>query len=177
LAKRVNFGIVYGMSSYGLSRELGIEVAEAENFINEYFERYKGVKRYMDDIYEQALGRGYVETLLGRRRSLSDILSTNAQSREFARRQAINTPIQGSCADLIKIAMVRIYQQLQKRGLKTKMIIQIHDELVFDVPGEEFDEVKGLAKEYMEKALSLNVPIEVNLKSGPNWGAMVKLTA
>jgi len=134
------------------------------------------VKRYIDTVYEQAESRGYVETILGRRRNLPDINSSNMMMREFARRQAVNAPIQGSCADLIKLAMVRIYRELVSRSLSTKLILQIHDELVFDVPEKELDTVKIFIKEYMESALKLTVPVKVNLKVGSNWGDMQALS-
>jgi len=175
LAKRVNFGIIYGMSSYGLSKELHISTQEAQQFIDDYFRRYQGVRHYIDTVYRQVESRGYVETILGRRRNLPDINSSNLQMREFARRQAVNAPIQGSCADLIKLAMVRIYRELTRRRLKTKLILQIHDELIFDVPEDECDSVSVFIREYMENVWELAVPIRVNLKVGNNWGQMQTL--
>ena len=172
MAKKVNFGIVYGMSSFGLSRELKISPAEAQNFIDDYFKRYSKIKEYIDKTHVQAEKKGFVTTILGRRRKLSDINSSNIQLKEFARRQAINAPIQGSCADLIKVAMVRIDKELTKRRLKTKLIMQIHDELVFDVAPGELEEVKVFIKKYMEEAIKLIVPVKVNLKAGKNWGQM-----
>ncbi len=172
IAKRVNFGIIYGMSDYGLAKELKIDVAAARNFIDDYFGRYRGVKSYIERIYEQVEETGYVETILGRRRLLPDIKSSNMGLREFARRQAVNAPIQGSWADLIKLAMVRIFREFKQRRLRAKLILQIHDELVFDVPESERVQVLALAREHMEGALSLTVPIKVNLKTGKNWGAM-----
>jgi len=169
IAKRVNFAILYGMSPFGLSKELKVSTEEAESFITEYFARYPKVKVFIDKINEQAQKDGFVRTILGRKRYLPDFNSPQLQLREFARRQAINTPIQGSCADLIKIAMIKIYQELKKRKLKTKMIIQIHDELVFDVPKEELKEVKDIIKLNMEQSLELSVPIKVNIKYGNNW--------
>lgn len=175
IAKKVNFGIVYGISSFGLSRELKISPAQAQNFIDDYFQRYPKVKEYMNKTYLQAEKQGFVTTILGRRRRLPDINSSNLQLKEFARRQAINAPIQGSCADLIKVAMVRIDKELTKRELKTKLIMQIHDELVFDVAEGELKEVKVFIKKYMEEAVKLIVPVKVNLKSGKNWGKMTLL--
>jgi DNA polymerase-1 len=169
LAKRVNFGIVYGMSAYGLSKELKISPEEAQRFIDDYFSRYPKVKEYIERICKEAEDKGYVKTILGRRRSLADIKSNNLQLREFSRRQAINAPIQGSCADLIKMAMVTIQREFQKRKLKAKMIIQIHDELLFDVPPQEVKEVAEVVKRSMEEGVKLKVPIEVNLKVGKNW--------
>lgn len=172
IAKRVNFGIVYGMSSYGLSKELKITPVEAQNFIDDYFKRYPKVKEYINKTYVQVEKKGFVTTILGRRRKLPDINSSNLHLREFARRQAINAPIQGSCADLIKVAMVRIDKELAKRGLKTKLIMQIHDELIFDVACNELETVKSVVKKHMEEAFKLMVPIKVNLKVGKNLGQM-----
>ena len=168
----MNFGIVYGMSSYGLSKELKISPAEAQNFINDYFNRYPKVKDYITKTMLKAEKEGFVTTILGRRRKLPDINSSNIQLKEFARRQAINAPIQGSCADLIKVAMVNIDKELVKRGLKTKLIIQIHDELVFDVAPNELGEIKAIVKKHMEQAIKLAVPVKVNLKAGQSWGRM-----
>ena len=172
VAKRVNFGIVYGMSSFGLSKELKISPIQAQNFIDDYFKRYPNVKGYITRTCRQAEKKGFVTTILGRRRKLPDINSSNLQLREFARRQAMNAPIQGSCADLIKIAMVNIDKELTKENLKTKLIMQIHDELVFDVASNELNKVKAIVKKYMEGAMNLAVKIKVNLKSGNSWGQM-----
>lgn len=176
LAKRVNFGIIYGMSSYGLAKELKISPQEAQIFIDSYFLRYQGVKRYINRLCLQAEKEGAVKTILGRKRRLFNIKSTNIQLKDMAYRQAINTPIQGSCADLIKIAMVRINRELKKQNLKTRLIMQIHDELVFDVPKEEVNTVKLLAKENMEKAMDLIVPIRIKMKVGHNWAQMESLS-
>ncbi|HIE35671.1 MAG TPA: DNA polymerase I, partial [Candidatus Omnitrophica bacterium] len=169
LAKRVNFGIIYGMSSYKLSKELNVSLHEAESFIESYFLRYPKIKEYIDKVVREAEERGYVKTILGRRRYLEDLKSPYSQLREFARRQAINTPIQGSCADLIKMAMVRIYQEFKRRNLKSKLIIQIHDELLFDVFPQELEEVVRIVKRNMQECIKLDVPIKVNLKWGKNW--------
>lgn len=175
VAKRVNFGIIYGMSSYGLSKELKISSLEAQNFIDDYFERYPGVKSYMNNICIQVEETTFVKTILGRRRFLKDINSSDVQLIEFARRQAINAPIQGSCADLVKIAMIRISAGLRNENLKAKLTIQIHDELIFDVPENELEQVKVLTKKHMEEAIELIVPIKVKLKFGKNWGQMEKV--
>lgn len=175
VAKRVNFGIIYGMSSYGLAKELKISVNEAQNFIDDYFNRFSQVREYIDSLYVQAKDKGYVETILGRKRRLPEMNSTNMQLREFARRQAINAPVQGSCADLIKIAMVRIFKELKDKNFKTKLIIQIHDELIFDVAASELEEVSKLIRKNMESALELSVPVKVNLEEGKNWGQMERL--
>ena len=172
IAKRVNFGIIYGMSSYGLSKELKISPHEAQNFIDDYFKRYADVKKYIDRVHEQVQAQGFVSTILGRKRRLPDINSPNIQLREFSRRQATNAPIQGSCADLTKVAMVRAFDKFNELKLKTKLIIQIHDELVFDVYPGELEAVKKIVRECMEEAIDLSVPIKVNLKVGLNWGEM-----
>ncbi|MCK9573010.1 MAG: DNA polymerase I [Candidatus Omnitrophica bacterium] len=170
LAKTVNFGITYGMSAYGLSRELNVGVTEADNFITDYFNRYPKVKNYIQAVYAQAQAEGYVKTILGRRRYLPDFKSNNLQIREFAARQAVNSPIQGSSADLIKLAMVKIHEESRKNNLKSKLIMQIHDELIFDVCPEELDELREIVKRNMEQSIKLSVPIEVKLKIGKNWG-------
>jgi DNA polymerase-1 len=170
LAKTVNFGITYGMSAYGLSRELNVGVTEADNFIADYFNRYPKVKNYIQTVYAQAQAEGYVKTILGRRRYLPDFKSNNLQIREFAARQAVNSPIQGSSADLIKLAMVKIHEESRKNNLKSKLIMQIHDELIFDVCPEELDELREIVKRNMEQSIKLSVPIEVKLKIGKNWG-------
>ncbi len=168
-AKRVNFGIVYGLTSFGLSRDLGITVDEAQGFIDAYFLRYPKVKDYMQEQITRAKKEGFVTTILGRRRYLPEVNNKNQSIRQLAERQAINTPIQGSASDLIKLAMVKIYEQIKTRALKTRMIIQIHDELVFDVPQEETGLFVGLARDKMENALKLDVPVKVDIKKGRNW--------
>lgn len=175
LAKRVNFGIIYGMGPYGLAQELGITPREAESFIGEYFLRYPKVGEYIQGICARLEKEGEVRTILNRKRFLPDFNSSNAGLREFARRQAVNTPIQGSCADLIKVAMLKIYKAFKQRKLKAKLIIQIHDELIFDLPQDEIEEVVDIVKENMEKSIVLNVPVEVNLKLGKNWADMEKI--
>jgi len=170
VAKRVNFGIIYGMSSYGLARELKITNIEAQNFIDDYFKRYPGVKAYSDEVKTQAKARGFVTTILGRQRKLPEIKSPNLQLREFALRQAINAPIQGSCADIIKLAMIKIYNELKQEKLQAKLTIQIHDELIFDLPKKELGKVSAIARKEMEGAVDLEIPVKVNLKAGRNWG-------
>ncbi|MBP7088220.1 MAG: DNA polymerase I [Candidatus Omnitrophica bacterium] len=172
LAKRVNFGIIYGMSSYGLAKELKISPQEAQTFIDSYFLRYQGVKRYINKLCLQAEEEGAVKTILGRKRRLFNLKSTNVQLKDMAYRQAINTPVQGSCADLIKVAMVRIDKEFTKQNLRTRLIMQIHDELVFDVPKNELGVIKSLVKEQMEKAMDLIVPVKVKMKAGRNWAQM-----
>ncbi|WP_449240387.1 DNA polymerase I [Desulfoscipio gibsoniae] len=168
-AKAVNFGIVYGISDFGLSRDIKVSRAEAGQYIRSYFERYSGVKEFIDRKIAEARDKGYATTLLNRRRYLPDILNRNRVIRAFGERTAINTPIQGSAADIIKLAMVRIHNELKSRHMATKMILQVHDELIFDVPPEELPVIKDMVREYMENALQLDVPLVVDLKLGPNW--------
>jgi DNA polymerase-1 len=172
LAKRVNFAILYGMSPYGLSQELNISVAQAEVFIQDYFLRYPKVKEYIQKIYREVEENGFVTTILGRKRYLPDFKSSNPQLKDFAMRQAINTPIQGSCADLIKVAMIRIYREFEDKRLQSKLIMQIHDELVFDVYQGELKTVCEIAGQEMKQSIKLNVPIEVNIKYGENWAQL-----
>jgi len=168
-AKVVNFGIIYGMSPYGLAKQLEIEPQEAARFIDSYFRLYPQVQQYMERIVEEAQERGYVTTLLGRRRYLPELHSDQGQVVAFARRTAINTPIQGTAADLIKLAMIRIQQALREGELSARMIIQIHDELVFEVPEKELARVQSLVRSHMENALDLSVPIRVDMGSGRTW--------
>ena len=169
-AKAVNFGIVYGQSKYGLAKSLGISNAEAQEFIDKYFTHYPGVKKYMDDKKEFANIHGYVETIMGRKRYLaSELLSPNFQIREFAQRAAINQPLQGTAADLIKMAMIRVDKELMEKGLQTKMIMQVHDELVFEVPQQELDIVKELVVTAMALDQPLKVPLEIDVNYGKSW--------
>jgi len=166
-AKTANFAIIYGVSAYGLSQQSEFSVSESQDYINAYFDRYPGVKKYMDDIKTYARERGYVETLLHRRRYLPDIKAKSRQAREFAERIAINTPIQGTAADLIKLAMIAIAKNLVNK--KSKMILQVHDELVFEQNLAEKDYLKHMVIDQMENALKLKVPIKVDLGEGDNW--------
>ena len=168
-AKSVNFGIIYGQGAFGLAENLGISRGEAKELIENYFREYPGVKKYMDDTVNFAREYGYVQTILGRRRYLSDILSTNAVVRGFAERNAINAPIQGSAADMIKVAMINVQAALIKNKFETKLLLQVHDELVFDVPENEVEIVKPVIEAAMINALKLNVPIEVGIGVGKNW--------
>ncbi len=168
-AKMVNFGIIYGISAFGLSQRLSIPRKEAAEIIKQYFIKYPGIQDYMDSTTEFAKKHGYVETILGRKRYLKDILSKNAIVRGFAERNAINAPIQGSAADIIKIAMINIQKELADKKLKSKMILQVHDELLFDVPKDEEDVLSKLVKENMEQAVSLSVPLSVDMNFGENW--------
>ena len=168
-AKAVNFGIIYGQSAFGLSQNLGISRKEAAEIIDQYFAQYKGIKNYMSKAVESAKEKGYAETILKRRRYLRDINSANMTVRGFAERNAINAPIQGSAADMIKIAMIQIQKDIEGQNLKGKMIMQVHDELVFDVPNNEVDTFKQIITERMTKAIELRVPIEVEIGEGSNW--------
>ena len=169
IAKAVNFGIIYGISGFGLSENIGISVGEAQNFINTYLKTYSGIDAYMKQVIEQAKKDGYVTTLFHRKRIIPELSNKNLLIRKQGERMALNTPIQGTSADIIKKAMVEIYEELNKRNLKTKMIIQVHDELIFDTPKEELEEVKKLVKEKMEHVITLRVPLSVEFGSGDNW--------
>lgn len=168
-AKAVNFGIIYGQSAFGLSQSLGIPRKEAAAMIDQYFAQYAGIRQYMTKAVEFAKEKGYVETILKRRRYLRDINSANMTVRGFAERNAINAPIQGSAADLIKVAMIRIQQDIEALQLKGKMIMQVHDELVFDVPQSEVEKFSEIIKDRMQNAIALAVPIEVEVGKGNNW--------
>ena len=168
-AKRVNFGIIYGISAFGLAKDLGVSQAQAQDFIDRYFLRYPKVKTFMDHAIESCEKSGYAETLLKRRRMIPEIHNHNIAVRQFAQRQAINTPVQGSAADLMKIAMIRIDEGLRLREFSSKMLITVHDELVFDMVPEEEKDLVGLVRNEMEKALELSVPIKVSVRKGNNW--------
>lgn len=168
-AKAVNFGIIYGQSAFGLSQGLGIPRKEAQEIIENYFTQYPGIKKYMTDTVEFAKANGYVETLMKRRRYLRDINSANATVRGFAERNAINAPIQGSAADMVKVAMINVFNEMNARKLKSKMTMQVHDELVFEVHVSELEEMKELVKDKMQTAMKLNVPILVEVGVGKNW--------
>ena len=168
-AKTVNFGIIYGISAYGLSERLNIPRKEAADIIEQYFLKYPGVKSYMDQTIDFARKHGYVETMMGRRRYLRDINSSNATVRGFAERNAINAPVQGSSADMIKIAMINIDEQMQGLGMKSKMILQVHDELVFDAHRKELKILEELVSEKMREAIQMTVPVVVDINTGDNW--------
>jgi DNA polymerase-1 len=168
-AKEVNFGIMYGIGPFGLGNRLGISQSEAKEIISRYFERFPKVKQYINDTIEGAKRKGYVSTLLGRRRYLPDITSKNQNIRGNAERQAINMPIQGTAADMIKLAMINLDQEILKKKLKSRMLLQVHDELVLEVPSAEKEKMEKLVSEKMRGALSLNVPIEVEVGTGKNW--------
>jgi DNA polymerase-1 len=168
-AKTINFGVIYGMGAFSLGKDLGIPTREAQHFIDNYFARYPGIKGFMESKKEEARQKQYVTTLLGRRCAVPEINSQNGSIRSYAERNAINYPIQGSAADIIKVAMVAIHRRLAKEGLGARMVIQVHDELVFDVPEKEVDSVTALVREEMEGALSLSVPLRVEIGVGKNW--------
>jgi DNA polymerase-1 len=168
-AKMVNFGIIYGISAFGLSERLAIPRGEAKEIIDNYFMKYPKVRDYMDNCVEEAKKRGYVETIMGRRRYLKDINSANAIVRGYAERNAINAPIQGSAADIIKKAMIDIWKEINTQKLKSKMILQVHDELIFDVLPHEKDVLAHIVKNGMQNAVQLNVPLEVEMNFGENW--------
>ncbi|MBM3452713.1 MAG: DNA polymerase I [Bacteroidetes bacterium] len=168
-AKAVNFGIIYGQSAFGLSQALNISRTEAKSIIDSYFNQFRGLKSYMDSIIHSAREKGYVETIMKRRRYLPDINSSNAVVRGFAERNAINAPIQGSAADIIKIAMISVHKSMKEEGVKSKMILQVHDELLFDVHVSEKILMQVLVKESMEKALNLQIPMEVEMEMANNW--------
>jgi DNA polymerase-1 len=171
-AKTVNFGVIYGMSDYGLEQATNLSREEAAQFIALYFEKYPRVKKYLEATKEQARKLGYVQTVLGRRRFLPEINSANRMVREAAERMAINAPVQGSSADIIKIAMINLHREMERRNLKNKMLLQIHDELLFEVPEGEVEEMKSLVTELMPRAVELRVPVKIDIKLGRNWGEM-----
>lgn len=168
-AKIINFSIIYGTSAFSLSKELGTSASEAQKFIDRYFIEHKKVKEYLDGTIEAAKAKGYAETIFGRQRQIPELKSTENNTLQAGRRIALNTPIQGSAADIIKLAMVKIYQEIKVQGLKSKMILQVHDELVFEVPWEEKDVLEGLVKDRMENIYPLKVPLKVHLGWGQNW--------
>jgi len=175
-AKAINFGLIYGMSAYGLTNATDLTLAEAENFITTYFEKFPGVKGFLDGVRKQAAEQGYVETLLGRRRYFPNLVrgaSYNIRQRE--EREAINAPIQGTAADIIKIAMLQLPKELQKTCLKAQMLLQVHDELMFEVPEDELDETTKLVRHVMENAYQLDIPLSTEAKAGKSWGEMVKI--
>jgi DNA polymerase-1 len=174
LAKTVNFGVIYGMSGYGLEQATELSREDAGKFITAYFDKYPGVKKYLEATKEQARRMGYVQTILGRKRVIQDINSSNRQVREAAERMAINMPVQGTSADIIKKAMINLHREMLLRKLKSKMLLQVHDELVFEVPENEMAEMRQLVPEMMVNAIKLTIPLKVETKTGKNWGEMEK---
>jgi len=172
VAKVVNFGIIYGMSDYGLVQATELSREQAAQFIEAYFQRYPGVKSYLESTKQKARQQGYVETVMGRRRYISDLDSSNRQVREAAERMAINMPVQGSAADIIKVAMVSLQREIDRRGLKSRLILQVHDDLLLESPAEEAEQARTLLREIMTGAMQLSVPLKVDVKVGKNWGDM-----
>ena len=177
LAKTVNFGVIYGMSDYGLEQATELTRQEAAQFIASYFEKYPGVKGYLDSIREDARKRGFVQTLLGRKRFIPEINSPNRQVRDSAERMAINMPVQGTSADIIKVAMINLHREIAGRNLRSKMLLQVHDELILEVPEDEMEVMQKLVPQVMSTALVLSVPLKVDIKTGKNWGEMEKVDA
>jgi len=169
MAKAVNFGIIYGLSAFGLSRQLKISMQDAKKFIDQYFDLYPRIKTFMDGAISMARERGYTLTIMNRKRFLPDINSKNKQVKQAAERIAINSPIQGSAADLIKVAMINLSRQMKKRKLQSKMILQVHDELVFECPPAEKEEMETLVKKEMEGVYKFSVPLIVDMGWGDNW--------
>ena len=168
-AKAVNFGIVYGISDFGLANQIGVSNKQAKEYINQYLEKYAGIKHFMDDIVESAKAKGYVETLFGRRRYIPEIKSTNYMVRQFGNRVAMNTPIQGTAADIMKIAMINVNKALKEQKINGKIVLQIHDELLLEVSQENKEQAKQILKECMESAMKLSVPLEVEISEGNSW--------
>ena len=168
-AKAVNFGIIYGISSFGLSQDLSITRKEAAGYIEKYFETYPDVKKYIDSLVEEAKGKGYSVTMYNRRRQIPELKSANFMQRQFGERVAMNAPIQGTAADIIKLAMIRVYNELKNRHLKSKLILQVHDELLIETYKDELEEVKAIVEDGMKHAATLSVPLEIDMKQGNNW--------
>ena len=168
-AKAVNFGIVYGISDFGLGEQLGIGRKKAKQYIDEYLEQYSGIKNFMENITEEAKEKGYVETLFHRRRYISELKSSNYMVRQFGARAAMNTPIQGTAADIMKIAMIKVYEEIQKRNLKSKIVLQVHDEMMVEAPLEEKEEMQEIMKQCMESAIELKVPLIAEISTASNW--------
>jgi len=170
-AKAVNFGVIYGQSAFGLSRALGIEQDEAARFIDGYFAGYPGIEQFLTAVLAECRKKGYVQTILGRRRAIDGVRPDAGRQRNLAERTAINTVIQGSAADLIKLAMIVVHRRLRKERLAARMLLQIHDELIFEVRADQLPQLAEMVREEMSGVYSLNVPLKVDLKAGPNWAA------
>ena len=168
-AKTVNFGIIYGVSAFGLSNQTDLSRKESKELIDTYYETYPKLRSYIDQQIAFAREHGYVKTVMGRRRYLKDINARNAMVRGGAERNAVNAPVQGSAADIIKVAMISIFDEMNKREMKSQMLLQVHDELIFDAQNDEVDELKTLIKDKMENAFKLNVPLDVEIGTGNNW--------
>jgi DNA polymerase-1 len=169
--KAMSYGLAYGLSAFGLSKQLRIDTAEARELMAEYFARFGGVRDYLRNVVEQARADGYTETIFGRRRPFPDLTSPNRVLRDNAERQALNAPIQGTAADILKIAMIRIAADLEERQLRSRMLLQVHDELVFEVAPGEQEELTELVRDRMGTAAELRVPLEVQVGAGPDWDA------
>ncbi|MGO1751827.1 MAG: DNA polymerase, partial [Psychroflexus sp.] len=167
--KTVNFGIIYGVSAFGLSNQTDLSRKESKELIDTYYETYPKLRSYIDQQIAFAREYGYVKTVMGRRRYLKDINARNAMVRGGAERNAVNAPVQGSAADIIKVAMISIFDEMNKREMKSQMLLQVHDELIFDAHNDEVDELKTLIKDKMESAFKLNVPLDVEIGTGNNW--------
>jgi len=168
-AKAINFGLIYGMSAFGLARQLGIARSEAQSYVDLYFERYPGVKAYMDNTREQARSDGFVQTVRGRRLYLPEIASRNAARRQYAERSAINAPMQGTAADIIKQAMIDVYSWLESADIDARLIMQVHDELVFEIAETDVEPARQTIVTIMEAAAELSVPLAVDIGVGANW--------
>lgn len=172
-AKAINFGLIYGMSAFGLMHSTGLTLAESEDFVKAYFRKFPGIKKYLDGIRRQAAEIGYVETLLGRRRYFPALQGKqNVQMKNREEREAINAPIQGTAADIMKIAMLKIPSAIKSAGLKAKMLLQVHDELVLEVPKKEIEATARLIRETMADAYPMSIPLETEARAGVNWGEM-----
>ena len=175
-AKAINFGLIYGMSAFGLSRSTELTLAEAEDFVKAYFQKFPGVKRYLDETRALAARQGYVETLLGRRRYFPNLASgSNPALRGREEREAINAPIQGTAADIVKLAMIRLPDALDKARSRARLLLQVHDELVLEVPDEELMETARLVQKVMEGAYLLSIPLETEARAGDRWGELTVL--
>lgn len=168
-AKAVNFGIVYGISAFSLSQDIGVTMQEAKEYMDRYFATYTGVKQYMTDVVDKAQEQGYVETLWHRRRALPELKSSNFNMRSFGERVALNMPIQGTAADIIKLAMVRVHSRLDREGLAARLIMQVHDELIVECPEEEAPRVEALLQQEMQGVAELSVPLLAEAHTGRNW--------
>ena len=168
-AKAVNFGIVYGISGFSLSKDIGTTVSEATKYIKNYMMNYPSIERYLDEVVKNAESNGYTATILGRRRYIPELKSSKAPLRAFGKRVAMNAPIQGSAADIMKIAMINVDKALKKSGLDAKIVMQVHDELIVEVKDNEVEECKRIIKDEMEKAIEISIPLTVDVTSGKNW--------
>lgn len=172
LAKVLNFGIIYGLSAFGISQQTELSHEQGAQFIETYFGRYPGVKTYIEQTKQKARDQGYVETVLGRRRAIPEIKASNPAVRQQAEREAINMPVQGTAAEVMKLAMIPVHRRLRQEDFRANMLLQVHDELIFEAPREEVERLKALLLEEMPKAMELAVPLKVAVKAGTNWGEL-----